>query len=238
MTVLGRGLVFQPVLVTHICTYNSNNIITLQNIDITDFPCKKKKITYRPHLPSPPAPPPQGHYTSTNDSLEAPVPHYRTGPKDTVQAQRTRYRPKGHGTNPNDTVHAQRTRYKLKGHGTGQEDTVPAQRTRCRHKGHGKGPKDTVQAQRTRYRHKGHGTGTKDTVQAQRTRYRPKGHGTGPKDRVQAQRTQHKADGQLEQRRCSTAPTVWWRLSDPAAKTSFSPAVRENRRRTVCSASL
>ena len=38
MTVLGRGLVFQPVLVTHICTYNSNNIITLQNIDITDFP--------------------------------------------------------------------------------------------------------------------------------------------------------------------------------------------------------
>ena len=42
MTVLGRGLVFQPVLVTHICTYNSKNIITLQNIDITDFPSKKK----------------------------------------------------------------------------------------------------------------------------------------------------------------------------------------------------
>ena len=33
MTVLGRGLVFQPVLVTQTCTYNSNNI-TLQNIDI------------------------------------------------------------------------------------------------------------------------------------------------------------------------------------------------------------
>ena len=43
MTVLGRGLVFQPVLVTHICTHNSNNIITLQNIDITDFLQKKKK---------------------------------------------------------------------------------------------------------------------------------------------------------------------------------------------------
>ena len=38
MTVLGRGLVFQPVLVTHTCTYSNNNIITLQNIDITDVP--------------------------------------------------------------------------------------------------------------------------------------------------------------------------------------------------------
>ena len=33
MTVLGRGLVFQPVLVTQTCTYNSNKIITLQNIE-------------------------------------------------------------------------------------------------------------------------------------------------------------------------------------------------------------
>ena len=38
MTILGSGLVFQPVLVTHTCTYSKNNIITLQNIDITDFP--------------------------------------------------------------------------------------------------------------------------------------------------------------------------------------------------------
>ena len=31
MTVLGRGLVFQPVLVTQTCTYNSRNItLTLQ----------------------------------------------------------------------------------------------------------------------------------------------------------------------------------------------------------------
>ena len=31
MTVLGRGLVFQPVLVTQTCTYNSKNItLTLQ----------------------------------------------------------------------------------------------------------------------------------------------------------------------------------------------------------------
>ena len=42
MTVLGRGLVFQPVLVTQTCTYNSNNI-ALQNIGITDFPSKKQK---------------------------------------------------------------------------------------------------------------------------------------------------------------------------------------------------
>ena len=54
MTVLGRGLVFQPVLVPQTCTYTSNNI-TLQNIDITDFPSKKKKKkrTYQP----PPHPP-------------------------------------------------------------------------------------------------------------------------------------------------------------------------------------
>ena len=43
MTVLSRGLVFQPVLVTHTCAYSNNNIITLQNIDITDFPSNKKK---------------------------------------------------------------------------------------------------------------------------------------------------------------------------------------------------
>ena len=43
MTVLGRGLVFQPVLVTYTCAYNNNNIITLQNIDITDFPSNNKK---------------------------------------------------------------------------------------------------------------------------------------------------------------------------------------------------
>ena len=42
MTVLGRGLVFQPVLVTQTCTYNSNNI-ALQNIGITGFPIKKQK---------------------------------------------------------------------------------------------------------------------------------------------------------------------------------------------------
>ena len=60
MTALGRGLVFQPVLVTQTCTYNSNNI-TLQNIDITDFPSKKKKKKKKlknyqppPHPPNPP----------------------------------------------------------------------------------------------------------------------------------------------------------------------------------------
>ena len=48
MTVLGRGLVLQPVLVTQTCTYNSNNI-TLQNIDITDFPSKKRTYQPPPH---------------------------------------------------------------------------------------------------------------------------------------------------------------------------------------------
>ena len=62
MTVLGRGLVFQPVLVTQTCTYNSNNI-ALQNIGITDFPSKTKtkqnknnffKRTYQSPPPNPP----------------------------------------------------------------------------------------------------------------------------------------------------------------------------------------
>ena len=62
MTVLGRGLVFQPVLVTQTCTYNSNNI-ALQNIGITDFPSKnkkqkqnKQKIFLKEHTNSPPPP--------------------------------------------------------------------------------------------------------------------------------------------------------------------------------------
>ena len=66
MTVLGRGLVFQPVLVTQTCTYNSNNI-ALQNIGITDFPLKKKKTPTKPNkqkkfflknIPIPPSNPP------------------------------------------------------------------------------------------------------------------------------------------------------------------------------------
>ena len=63
MTVLGRGLVFQPVLVTQTCTYNSNNI-ALQNIGITDFPSKNKKQKqskqkfFKKNIPIPPPPPP------------------------------------------------------------------------------------------------------------------------------------------------------------------------------------
>ena len=30
-------------LVTHTCTYSNNNIITLQNIDITDFPRERER---------------------------------------------------------------------------------------------------------------------------------------------------------------------------------------------------
>ena len=62
MTVLGRGLVFQPVLVTQTCTYNSNSI-ALQNIGITDFPSKNKKnknktnkFFFKKSIPTPPPP--------------------------------------------------------------------------------------------------------------------------------------------------------------------------------------
>ena len=55
MTVLGRGLVFQPVLVTQTYTYNSNNI-TLQNVDITDFPSKEKQFKNIPNPTPPPNP--------------------------------------------------------------------------------------------------------------------------------------------------------------------------------------
>ena len=59
MTVLRRGLVFQPVLITHTCTYSNNNIITLQNIDITDFPSNKKRKKMSKNTdPPPPSPPP------------------------------------------------------------------------------------------------------------------------------------------------------------------------------------
>ena len=64
MTVLGRGLVFQPVLVTQTCKYNSNNI-ALQNIGITDFPSKNKnknktnkKMFFKRTYQFPPPPPP------------------------------------------------------------------------------------------------------------------------------------------------------------------------------------
>ena len=52
MTVLGRGLVFQPILVTQTCTYNSKNItLTLQI-----FHQKRKKIFFKKNIttPSPP----------------------------------------------------------------------------------------------------------------------------------------------------------------------------------------
>ena len=62
MTVLDRGLVFQPVLVTQTCTYNRNNI-ALQNIGITDFPSKNKNKNktnknnfFKEHTNPPPQP--------------------------------------------------------------------------------------------------------------------------------------------------------------------------------------
>ena len=64
MTVLGLGLVFQPVLVTQTCTYNSNNI-ALQNMALQIFHQKtktktkqtNKKISFKEHTNSPPPPP-------------------------------------------------------------------------------------------------------------------------------------------------------------------------------------
>ena len=71
MTVLGRGLVFQPVLVTHTCTYSNNNIITLQNIDITDFP-SNKQTNKQTKNPTPP-PLPQTHNYNNNKKILADV---------------------------------------------------------------------------------------------------------------------------------------------------------------------
>ena len=72
MTVLGRGLVFEPVLVTHTYTYNSNNIITLQNIDMTDFP-SKKKFTKNLHTDPPPPPPPPYPPKPTTTTIEVTI---------------------------------------------------------------------------------------------------------------------------------------------------------------------
>ena len=58
MTVLGRGLVFQPVLVTQTCTYNSKNItLTLQIFHQK----KKKKLVQKEHNNPPPPSPPKPH---------------------------------------------------------------------------------------------------------------------------------------------------------------------------------
>ena len=79
MTVLGRGVVFQPVHVTQTCTYSSNNI-ALQNIGITDFPSKNKNKnktnkqnflrTYQfpPNPPPPPTPPKKSNKRSHDTS--------------------------------------------------------------------------------------------------------------------------------------------------------------------------
>ena len=70
MTVLGRGLVFQPVLVTQTCTYNSKNItLTLQI-----FHQKRKKIFFKKNITTPP--PPQKkkkNKTTTTTTKEATI---------------------------------------------------------------------------------------------------------------------------------------------------------------------
>ena len=64
MTVLGRGLVFQPVLVTQICTYNSKNItLTLQI-----FHQKRKKNLFQKEHNNPPPPPPKKKPPNNNNN--------------------------------------------------------------------------------------------------------------------------------------------------------------------------
>ena len=70
MAVLGRGLVFQPVLVTQTCTYNSKYItLTLQI-----FHQKRKKIFFqKEHNNPPPPPPPPIKKTTTTTTKEATI---------------------------------------------------------------------------------------------------------------------------------------------------------------------
>ena len=62
MTVLGRGLVFQPVLVTQSCTYDSKNITLTLRI----FHQKRKKIFLKKNNP-----PPQGEQDTTELTTES-----------------------------------------------------------------------------------------------------------------------------------------------------------------------
>ena len=71
MTVLGRGLVFQPVLVTQTCTYNGKNItLTLQIFHQKKKKQKKKerkkeKNLFQKEHNNPPSPPPPNATTTT-----------------------------------------------------------------------------------------------------------------------------------------------------------------------------
>ena len=63
MTVLGRGLVFQPVLVTQTCTYNSKYItLTLQIFHQKRREKKNKQtkttFSFKKNITTPPPPPP------------------------------------------------------------------------------------------------------------------------------------------------------------------------------------
>ena len=60
MTVLGRGLVFQPVLVTQTCTYKSKNITLTLHIFHPKKKKKRKNIFFQKEHSNPP-PPPKPH---------------------------------------------------------------------------------------------------------------------------------------------------------------------------------
>ena len=65
MTVLGRGLVFQPVLVTQTRTYNSKNMtLTLQ---IFHQKREKKKLFQKEHNNPPPPPKKKKHPHNNNN---------------------------------------------------------------------------------------------------------------------------------------------------------------------------
>ena len=81
MMVLGRGLVFQPVLVTQTCTYNSKYItLTLQIFHQKRREKKKKKNNNKNNLffkknitTLPPPPPPKKKTPTTTATKEATI---------------------------------------------------------------------------------------------------------------------------------------------------------------------
>ena len=82
MTVLGRGLVFQPVLVTQTCTYNSKYITLTLQIFHQKRRKKKQKQQKQPFFkkehnnpspPPPPPPPPKNNNPTTTATKEATI---------------------------------------------------------------------------------------------------------------------------------------------------------------------
>ena len=78
MTVLGRGLVFQPVLVTQTCTYNSKYItLTLQIFHQKrrekKKPNKNNLFFFKKNITTPPPPPQKKKNPTTTATKEATI---------------------------------------------------------------------------------------------------------------------------------------------------------------------